>query len=160
MQYHFNGTLLSYLSSLPCTYQTNTMHPLREDFDFFWQYPLLAPSVHCPQMVWGCVCACACGTGIVQNELICWYAKVVHISSSFHPHTHILIPFEDREPTGLKVDIAKKNNVIWSRLVSAVSVLSLHLSGIHCLPIWKISPLWIQTSSSLSSLDRPFLKPR
>ena len=72
------------------------------------QYPLLAPSVHCPQMVWGCVCACACGIGIVRNELICWYAKVVHISSSFrtHTHTHILIPFEDRELTGLKVDIA------------------------------------------------------
>ena len=36
-------------------------------------------------------------TGIVQNELICGHA--VHT----HTHTHILIPSEDREPTGLKV---------------------------------------------------------
>ena len=67
-----------------------------------------------------------CSTGIVQNELLCGYANVVHISNSFHPcththihththtrthahthtHTHILIPFEDSEPMGLKVDIA------------------------------------------------------
>ena len=55
-------------------------------------------------------------TGIVRNELICGYANVLHTSSSFRPHTHthahtharmhILIPSEDRESTGLKVDIA------------------------------------------------------
>ena len=47
-------------------------------------------------------------TGIVRNELKCGYANVVHTLSSFrtHTHTHILIPFEDSEPTGLKVDIA------------------------------------------------------
>ena len=27
-------------------------------------------------------------TGIVRNELICGYVNVVHISSSFRPHTH------------------------------------------------------------------------
>ena len=68
-----------------------------------WQYPLLAPSVCYPQMVWGCMCLCVY-TGIARNELICGYATVVHASSSFHPHT----PFEDCEPTGLKVDIANE----------------------------------------------------
>ena len=51
-------------------------------------------------------------TGIVRHELICGYANVVHTSVSFRPHTcththtHILIPFEDSEPTGLEVHIA------------------------------------------------------
>ena len=57
-----------------------------------------------------CVCLCIYSTGIVRNKLICEYANVVHTPSSFRPHTHthtlILIPFEDHEPTGLKVDIA------------------------------------------------------
>ena len=46
-------------------------------------------------------------SSIVRKELMCGYATVVHNSSSFHPHTHIFIPFEDSEPTGLKVDTAK-----------------------------------------------------
>ena len=29
------------------------------------------------------------------------------------PHTHILIPFEDREPTGLKADITVCQMLIW-----------------------------------------------
>ena len=57
------------------------------------------------------VCVCVrvfvYSTGIVQNELIYGYASIVHTSSSFHTHTHTCIPFEDPEPTGLKlVDIA------------------------------------------------------
>ena len=56
-----------------------------------------------------CLCLVQC-TDIVQNELICGYVNVVYTSSLFHPHTHthahILIPFEDHNPTGLKVDIA------------------------------------------------------
>ena len=48
---------------------------------------------------------------IARNELIGGYAGVVYTLSSFRPHTHthtlILIPFEDRKPTGLKVDIAE-----------------------------------------------------
>ena len=36
---------------------TRVMHSHRQ---WIWQYPLLGPSVRCPQMVWGCVCACAC----------------------------------------------------------------------------------------------------
>ena len=63
------------------------------------------------------VCLCVY-TGIVWNELIRGYTNVVHTSSSFRPRTHartdsrshtrILIPFEDREPTGLKVDIMQE----------------------------------------------------
>ena len=41
---------------------------------------------------------------ILQNELICEYANVVHILvHSVHSHTHILKPFEDSKLTGLKV---------------------------------------------------------
>ena len=45
-----------------------------------WQCPLLAPSVHGPQMVWECVCVCmrAC----VRNELeVCTTLAYPHISS-------------------------------------------------------------------------------
>ena len=56
-------------------------------------------------------------TGIAQNELICGYANIVHTSSysvhtGMHAHMHahtytdILIPFGDREPMGLIVDIS------------------------------------------------------
>ena len=76
------------------------------------------------------VCACLC---IVRNELIRGYASVVYTLSSFRPHTytrphthtqvhththydtHILIPFEDRKPTGLKVVIAEAHS---TRLLS------------------------------------------
>ena len=64
-------------------------------------------------MVWECLCVCVLvySTGIVWNEVMCGYANVVHTSSSFcpHTHTHILKPFEDSEPTGLKVDTADKS---------------------------------------------------
>ena len=53
-----------------------------------------------------CAHVLAYTTDIAQNELICGYVSVVHTSSSFRTHTHILIPFEDCELTGLKVDIA------------------------------------------------------
>ena len=46
-------------------------------------------------------------TSIVQNELICGYANVLHTLSSFHPHAHTLKPFEDGETMGLKVDTAE-----------------------------------------------------
>ena len=40
-------------------------------------------------MVWGsCTCVLVYCTGIVRNELICGYAKVVHTSSSYRTHTH------------------------------------------------------------------------
>ena len=45
---------------------------------------------------------CMYSTGIVWNELICGYA----ILQVYSTHTHTFIPFEDREPMGLKVDIA------------------------------------------------------
>ena len=79
------------------------------------QYPLLAPSVAVLKWFEG---ACACGTGIVWNELIHWYANVVHTSASFRPHRHThthactqhntthTAQYIDREPMGIKVDIA------------------------------------------------------
>ena len=87
------------------------------------QYPLLAPigslssnGLRMRVLVYS--------TGIAWNELIRGYASVVLTSSSFHPSTHThtrthtcthththslslsLIPFEDRKPTGIQVDIA------------------------------------------------------
>ena len=77
--------------------------------------PLLALLVCGPQIVWVCVCVCG------QNELEVCTMLHIHISvhsvqcqfyTSTHTHTHththtcILKPFEDSEPTGLKVDIA------------------------------------------------------
>ena len=75
------------------------------------------------------VCACLC---IVQNELIRGYASVVYTLSSFRPHTrthththydtHILIPFEDRKPTGLKVDIAENaDKLVLSHLLTRLT---------------------------------------
>jgi len=43
--------------------------------------------------------------------------------SSFRAHTHILIPFEDRELTGLKVDIAKKTKEKSSVSIQTIRVL-------------------------------------
>ena len=86
----------------------------------FGQYPLLAPSVCYPQMVWGClrVCVLVYSTGIVRNEQMCAYFRFIP-SIHTHTHTHILIPFEDSELTGLKVDIA----VVCSKLSSFVFII-------------------------------------
>ena len=52
---------------------------------------------------------------IARNQLIREYASVVHsVHTHTHTHTHthcdthILIPFGNHNPTGLKVDIAKR----------------------------------------------------
>ena len=51
------------------------------------------------------VCVCLCiNTDIVRNELMWICQRRAYFK--FIPSTHILIPFEDREPTRLKVDIA------------------------------------------------------
>ena len=58
-----------------------------------------------------CVCVCVCG----RNEPeVCTMLAYPHMSSFHvmpvlthkHTHTRILKPFDDSEPTGLKVDIA------------------------------------------------------
>ena len=63
-------------------------------------------------MVWECVCVCVCVCVCGWNELeVCTTLAYIYISvHSVHKHTHtcILKPFEDSEPTGLKVDIACK----------------------------------------------------
>ena len=43
--------------------------------------------------------------GISTYQFIPYYASAIHA----HTHTRILKPFEDSEPTGLKVDIAVKS---------------------------------------------------
>ena len=62
-----------------------------------------------------CVCVCVCGGGEGggggQNELNVYTMLAYPRISSFraiykHMHTRILKPFEDSEPTGLKVDTA------------------------------------------------------
>ena len=82
------------------------------------------------------VCVCIALAGIVQNELICGYANVVHTSSSFRPHTHTQhthtqhthspIPFEDSEPTGLKVDIAAWSPNGWLTISALRATLCAH----------------------------------
>ena len=94
------------------------------------QYPLLAPSVRHPQMVWRCVFASACvhSTGIVWNELIyiyiylwiCQCSAYKSTSSLFCPHTHththshtIWGPWTD----GAKVDIASDRSFNLTKMV-------------------------------------------
>ena len=52
---------------------------------------------------------CVCVYGMNLKYALCWHIHIsVHsyYASVIHKHTHILKPFEDSEPTGLKVDIA------------------------------------------------------
>ena len=43
-----------------------------------------------------------------------------HTRARTHTHTHILIPFEDRKPTGLKVDIAEDaDKLVLSHLLTS-----------------------------------------
>ena len=44
--------------------------------------------------------------GISTDQFIPCYASVIHTSTHTHTHTHVLKPFEDSEPTGLKVVVA------------------------------------------------------
>ena len=44
------------------------------------QYRLLAPSVRCPQIVWGCVCTCACTHTHTHTHL-----SLIHISEPTRP---------------------------------------------------------------------------
>ena len=114
--------------SLPCFSGPERLGCTRSPFpypvpvvltDCMWslrQCPLLALLVHGPQMVWECVCVCVCVCVCGRNELeVCTTLAYPHISSFrtilvfTHKHTRsrILKPFEDSEPTGLKVDIAR-----------------------------------------------------
>ena len=65
---------------------------LRSRSCFFQQYPLLVPSVHCPQRVWGCVCACACVQHWHSTERtdmwICQHSAYVKFILSTRTHMH------------------------------------------------------------------------
>ena len=69
---------------------------------------------------------CACVYTLAQygmNWYICEYATIVLTLSSFRPNTHThthtpIKPFEDSEPTGLKVDIAQLNWKQWELTLS------------------------------------------
>ena len=56
-----------------------------------------------------CQCVCVCVNGMNLTYILCWH---IHISvhSVLYTSTRILKPFEDSEPTGLKVDIASLYN--------------------------------------------------
>ena len=59
-----------------------------------------------------CVCVCVCLCVRERNELNVYTTLAYSRISSFraihkHTHTRILIPSENSEPTGLKVDIAQ-----------------------------------------------------
>ena len=52
---------------------------------------------------WDCVCVCVSGMNLKYAlQFILYYASAVHK----HTHTYTLKPFQDSEPTGLKVNIA------------------------------------------------------
>ena len=76
-------------------------------FLLFWQFPLSAPLVCGPQMVWECVCVYGI-TWSMHYVCISTYLLIPCYASSIHKHmhSHIRKPFEDSEPTRLKVDIA------------------------------------------------------
>ena len=66
-----------------------------------------------------CDCECVCVYGMnlkyAWHQFIPYYAGAIHK----HTHTHILKPFEDSEPTGLKVDIA--SSCFWRLLRHSIS---------------------------------------
>ena len=77
----------------------------------FGQYAFFAQLVHCLKMIWGCMFECIHWHSTEWSVMLI-YVNVVHTSSSFHTHTFSLIPFEDCEPTGLKVDVARVSMLI------------------------------------------------
>ena len=117
------------------------------------QCPLLALSVRGPQVVWKCVCVCVrmewtwsmhyVGTSTYQ--FIPYYASAIHKPT----HTHILKPFEDSEPMGLKVDIACSSwhvcemGSFTGALLGAPLKVDSHLQGDHS-EEWSQGPshLW------------------
>ena len=85
-----------------------------------------------------CVCVCVCG----RNELNVYTTMAYPCISSFraihkHTHTHILKPYEDSEPTGLKVDTAEQINE-WScgNIQTVIVVAVLFLYNTLCKLFW------------------------
>ena len=74
------------------------------------QCPLLAPSVHSPQMVWEYVCVCVDGMNLKYAVTLANpHTSSFHTMPVLYTSTRILKPFEDSKPTRLKVYIAKFN---------------------------------------------------
>ena len=69
--------------------------------------PVGSPSSNGMRM---CVCVCVDGWNEFEVSSMLAYPHqfILYYTSAIHKHTHtcILKPFEDSEPTGLKVDIA------------------------------------------------------
>ena len=71
-----------------------------------------------------CVCVRACVDGMNLKYALRWhihiYQFIPYCASATHAHTHtrILRPFEDSDPTGIKVDIAPFTKIhslfLWS----------------------------------------------
>ena len=59
-----------------------------------------------------CVHECMCIDGMNMKSALRWHISSFHTMPAYtheHTGTHILIPFEDSKPTGLKVDVPKTN---------------------------------------------------
>ena len=91
-----------------------------------------------------CVSVCMCGWNKLE---VCTTLAYPHISSFrtvpvyAHKHTHtntcILKPFEDSEPTGLKVDIAIKFCADFWSLILSVSIKTSYMY-IYCSKVWCV----------------------
>ena len=86
-------------------------------------------------------------TGIARNELIimwiCQRSAYFKFIPSTHTHTHILIPFEGSELTGLKVDIAHYcvlhlQNSVYSCFVYSTVCTKFHLSFTGCRTVLSV----------------------
>ena len=95
-----------------------------------WQCPLLALSVHGPQMAWECVCVDGINLKYAPHwhQFIPYYASATHKCT--HTYTRILKPFEDSEVMGLKVDIALQTRPTDIGRLSWVTLIEVQRCGV------------------------------
>ena len=70
---------------------------------YFWQYPFLAPSVGSPQVCGRNEFEVCTTLALYTYQFIPYYGFMLIASVYNNTRAHILKPFEDCEPTGLKL---------------------------------------------------------